>query len=48
MKRSFLIPFIAALLGGAVVVAVIAAFGDLGGGQNTVCLLYTSPSPRDS
>src|SRR5271166_4886725 len=31
MKRSFLIPFVSALLGGAVVVAVIAAFGGLGG-----------------
>ena len=44
MKRSFLIPFIAALLGGAVVVAVIAAFGDLGGGQNTVTTVQAVPA----
>ena len=33
MKRSFAIPFIAALLGGGIVVAVVAAVGDLGQAQ---------------
>ncbi len=36
MRRSFLIPFIAALLGGGVVVAVIAAAGGLGENKTTV------------
>jgi S1-C subfamily serine protease len=36
MKRMFVIPFIAALLGGGVVVAVIAATGGLGSSQKTV------------
>src|SRR5271169_1328271 len=36
MKRLFLVPFISALIGGGVVVAVIAAAGDLGKSQTTV------------
>jgi S1-C subfamily serine protease len=36
MKRPFLIPFVSALVGGAVVAAVIAAFGGLGGTQSTI------------
>ncbi len=36
MKRTFAIPFISALLGGAVVVAVIAATGGLGSSTKTV------------
>jgi S1-C subfamily serine protease len=36
MKRMFAIPFVAALLGGGVVVAVIAATGGIGSSQKTV------------
>jgi S1-C subfamily serine protease len=36
MKRMFAIPFVSALLGGGVVVAVIAATGGLGSSQKTV------------
>jgi S1-C subfamily serine protease len=36
MKRMFMIPFVSALLGGGVVVAVIAATGGLGASQKTV------------
>jgi S1-C subfamily serine protease len=36
MKRMFAIPFVAALLGGGIVVAVIAATGGLGAAQKTV------------
>ncbi|MEA2315686.1 MAG: hypothetical protein QOI03_2378 [Solirubrobacteraceae bacterium] len=44
MKRMFLVPFIAALLGGGVVVAVIAAFGDLGGGtRDSVTTIQAAP-----
>ncbi len=43
MRRSFLIPFIAALLGGGVVVAVVAAFGDLKGGEKTVTTVQAAP-----
>src|SRR5271156_5513840 len=35
MKRTFLIPFISALLGGGVVVAVVAAAGGLGESKTT-------------
>jgi putative serine protease PepD len=35
MKRMFLIPLMAALVGGGVVVAIVAAFGGLEGGQRT-------------
>jgi S1-C subfamily serine protease len=43
MKRSFLIPFISALLGGAIVVAVVAAFGGLDGSENTVTTVQAAP-----
>jgi S1-C subfamily serine protease len=43
MKRSFLIPFISALLGGAVVVAVVAAFGGLDGSEKTVTTVQAAP-----
>ncbi len=42
MKRMFAIPFVSALLGGGVVVAVIAATGGLGGSQKTVTVLQQS------
>jgi len=43
MKRSFAIPFISALLGGAIVVAVVAAFGGLDGSENTVTTVQAAP-----
>ena len=43
MKRTFAIPFIAALLGGAVVVAVVAAFGGLGTSQKSVTTVESAP-----
>jgi len=43
MKRTFFIPFIAALLGGGIVVAVIAAFGDLGGTGKSVTTVQAAP-----
>ncbi len=44
MKRTFLIPFISALLGGAVVVAVVAAFGGLSSGSSkTVTTVQAAP-----
>ena len=36
MQRSYLVPFVCALLGGALVAAVIAAFGGLGSSHSTV------------
>jgi S1-C subfamily serine protease len=42
MKRMFAIPFVAALLGGGVVVAVIAATSGLGGTQKTVTVVQSS------
>lgn len=42
MKRMFAIPFAAALLGGGVVVAVIAATSGLGGTQKTVTVVQSS------
>ena len=44
MKRTFLIPFVSALLGGAVVVAVVAAFGGLGEGSTTVTTVQALPA----
>ena len=44
MKRMFAIPFVSALLGGGVVVAVIAAAGDLGSSQTTVTTLQAAPA----
>jgi S1-C subfamily serine protease len=43
MKRAFVIPFIAALLGGGVVVAVIAAAGDLGRTDRSVTTVEAAP-----
>ena len=43
MKRIFVIPFIAALLGGGIVVAVVAAAGDLGKSQQTVTTVQAAP-----
>jgi S1-C subfamily serine protease len=43
MKRTFVIPFIAALFGGGVVVAVIAATAGLGGTKNTVTTVQAAP-----
>jgi S1-C subfamily serine protease len=43
MKRTFAIPFIAALLGGGVVVAVIAALGGLGSSDKTVTTIQAAP-----
>jgi S1-C subfamily serine protease len=43
MRRLFVIPFIAALLGGGVVVAVIAALGDLGANGNSVTTVQAAP-----
>jgi S1-C subfamily serine protease len=43
MKRAFAIPFIAALLGGGIVVAVVAAAGDLGKSQQTVTTVQAAP-----
>jgi S1-C subfamily serine protease len=43
MKRSFLIPFISALLGGAVVVAVVAAFGGLDSSEKTITTVQAAP-----
>jgi S1-C subfamily serine protease len=43
MKRTLIIPFISALLGGVVVVAVIAAAGDLNNSQKTVTTVQATP-----
>jgi S1-C subfamily serine protease len=43
MKRAFAIPFIAALVGGAVVAAVIAAAGGLGSSTSTVTTVQSVP-----
>jgi S1-C subfamily serine protease len=45
MKRMFAIPFVSALIGGGVVVGVIAAAGDLGSGnQTTVTTVQAAPA----
>jgi len=43
MKRAFAIPFLSALVGGGVVVAVIAALGGLGASQKTVTEIQQAP-----
>src|SRR5271170_8498269 len=43
MKRTFVIPFVSALLGGLVVVAVVAAFGGLSQTQKTVTTIQAAP-----
>src|ERR1700685_3191597 len=45
MKRTFAIPCIAALLGGGVVVAVIAAVGGIGSSHKTVTTIQAAPLP---
>ena len=44
MKRLFLIPLLAALTGAGVVVAVLAAAGNLGSNQTTVTALQAAPA----
>jgi S1-C subfamily serine protease len=44
MKRMFAIPFVSALLGGGIVVAVIAAFGGLGENTTTVTTVQAAPA----
>ena len=44
MRRTFLIPFISALLGGALVIAVVAAAGDLGTKKTTVTTVEAPPA----
>lgn len=51
MKRTLLIPFISALLGGGVVVAVLAIAGALGEGKSTVTTVQTpavAPAPSNA
>ncbi len=43
MKRTFAIPFLSALIGGAVVVAVVAAFGGLGASQQKTVTIQSAP-----
>src|SRR5271157_5698975 len=43
MKRTFFIPFFSALIGGAVVVAVVAAFGGLSSSTKTVTTVQAAP-----
>jgi S1-C subfamily serine protease len=43
MRRAFAIPFLSALVGGGVVVAVIAALGGLGASQKTVTEIQQAP-----
>jgi S1-C subfamily serine protease len=42
MQRSYLVPFVCALIGGALVAAVIAAFGGLGSSHSTVTTVTTA------
>jgi len=44
MKRTFFIPFLSALIGGAVVVALVAAFGGLNSKQTTVTDVQALPA----
>lgn len=43
MRRTFAIPFVAALIGGVVVVAVISAFGGLESTQKTITEIQAAP-----
>jgi S1-C subfamily serine protease len=43
MKRSFLTPFISALVGGGIVVGVLAAAGDIGSTKETVTTVQAAP-----
>jgi S1-C subfamily serine protease len=44
MKRTFLIPFVSALIGGGLVVAVLAAAGDLGSNSTTLTTVQAAPA----
>ncbi len=44
MKRALLIPFVSALIGGGVVVAVVAAAGDLGESKTIVTTVEAAPA----
>jgi S1-C subfamily serine protease len=44
MKRTFFIPFLAALLGGGIAVAVVAAFGGLSKSSTTVTTVQDAPA----
>jgi S1-C subfamily serine protease len=44
MRRMFVIPFVSALIGGGIVVAVVAAAGDLGKGTTTVTTVQAAPA----
>jgi S1-C subfamily serine protease len=48
MKRTFVIPFLSALLGAGLVVAVIAAVGDLGENTKTLVTTVEAAAPRPS
>ena len=49
MKRMFAIPFVSALIGAGVVVAVVAAAGGLGASQKTVTVVQPAPlAPSNS
>ncbi|HEX3452730.1 MAG TPA: trypsin-like peptidase domain-containing protein [Solirubrobacteraceae bacterium] len=43
MRRTFLVPFVSALIGGGIVVAVVAAAGDLGKSENSVTTVQATP-----
>ncbi len=45
MKRTFLIPLLSALIGGGVVVAVVAAAGDLGSSSKTITIVQQASTP---
>jgi S1-C subfamily serine protease len=44
MRRMFVIPFLAALAGGGVVVAIVAAFGGLSQSQKTITTIQAAPA----
>jgi S1-C subfamily serine protease len=48
MKRTFVIPFLSALVGGGVVVAVIAAVGGLGASKKTIVTTVEAAAPAPS
>jgi len=48
MKRAFFVPFVSALIGGGLVIAVVAAFGGLNSGQKTVTVIEPSGSLQPS
>src|SRR3954463_16769817 len=43
MRRMFLVPFVSALIGGGIVVAVVAAAGDLDSSQKSVTTVQAAP-----